>query len=67
MTTTFLRTSPESRCTVCTATPRMITNGFLEEHEGKWPERGNEVNEHDLEIGIGRLPVRTGGRSPSRG
>ncbi len=33
--------------------------GFLEEHEGEWPERGNEVNEHDLEIGIGRLPVRT--------
>ena len=31
--------------------------GFLEEHEGVWGER--PLEEHTLDIGIGRLPVRT--------
>lgn len=34
--------------------------GFLESHEGAWPETGsNQQNEHDLELGIGRIPVNT--------
>ena len=38
--------------------------GFLETHDGSWPEdvTRNETDEtkvHDLDIGIGRLPVRT--------
>lgn len=34
--------------------------GFLETHEGVWAETGNNYqNEHDLEVGIGRLPVNT--------
>lgn len=32
--------------------------GFMEEHEGNWLE-GNNAEEHDLEIGVGRLPVKT--------
>ncbi len=31
--------------------------GFMEAEEGDWPEQGNEINGHSLEIGIGRLPV----------
>lgn len=32
--------------------------GFMEAHEGDWAE-GTNADEHDLEIGIGRLPVKT--------
>ena len=32
--------------------------GFLEAHEGDWAE-GLNAEEHDLEIGIGRLPVKS--------
>lgn len=32
--------------------------GFMEAHEGGWAE-GENAEEHDLEIGIGRLPVKT--------
>lgn len=33
--------------------------GFMEATEGEWPEQGNGINGHSLEIGIGRLPVGT--------
>ena len=32
--------------------------GFLDSHEGEWPEQGNGLETHDLDVGIGRLPVR---------
>ncbi len=32
--------------------------GFMDAHEGDWAE-GQNAEEHDLEIGIGRLPVKT--------
>ncbi|MCC5946652.1 MAG: type IX secretion system sortase PorU [Bernardetiaceae bacterium] len=32
--------------------------GFLEPHEGIW-EENSSGNDHDMEVGIGRLPVRT--------
>lgn len=32
--------------------------GFLEEEEGRWRE-GIDADEHDLEIGIGRLPAKS--------
>lgn len=32
--------------------------GFMEDHEGDWAE-GLNAEEHDLEIGIGRLPVKS--------
>lgn len=31
--------------------------GFLEDHEGEWPETFS--NDHTLDIGVGRLPVKT--------
>ncbi len=31
--------------------------GFLEDHEGLWVE--NSQNDHDMEIGVGRIPVKT--------
>ncbi len=31
--------------------------GFLESHEGQWIE--NSQNDHDMEIGVGRIPVKT--------
>jgi hypothetical protein len=31
--------------------------GFMEDHEGNWEE--NKAGDHTLEIGIGRLPVKT--------
>ena len=33
--------------------------GFMGEDEGIWEEFGNTVNSHNLELGIGRLPVST--------
>ena len=33
--------------------------GFMDEDEGMWEESGNTVNSHNLELGIGRLPVST--------
>ena len=33
--------------------------GFMDNQEGEWPEQGNALDSHDLELGIGRLPVRT--------
>ena len=33
--------------------------GFMDADEGIWPEQGGELNTHNLNIGIGRLPVRT--------
>lgn len=32
--------------------------GFMEDHEGDWAE-GLDAEEHDLEIGIGRVPVKS--------
>jgi hypothetical protein len=31
--------------------------GFMDAAEGDWPEQGNGINGHALDIGIGRLPV----------
>ncbi len=31
--------------------------GFMDANEGEWPEQGNGINGHALDIGIGRLPV----------
>tara|TARA_Y100001972_G_C7666923_1_gene337493 strand:- start:1171 stop:4533 length:3363 start_codon:yes stop_codon:yes gene_type:complete len=31
--------------------------GFLEDHEGLWIE--NTQNDHDMEIGVGRIPIKT--------
>ena len=31
--------------------------GFMDADEGNWPEQGNGINGHTLDIGIGRLPV----------
>ncbi len=31
--------------------------GFMDADEGEWPEQGNGINGHLLDIGIGRLPV----------
>lgn len=35
--------------------------GFLEDHEGEWPETFS--NDHTLDIGVGRLPVKTSGEA----
>ncbi|MDN5202661.1 type IX secretion system sortase PorU [Fulvivirgaceae bacterium BMA10] len=32
--------------------------GFLEDHEGEWIE-SNFINNHDLDVGVGRLPITT--------
>ena len=31
--------------------------GFMDAAEGDWPEQGNGINGHALDVGIGRLPV----------
>lgn len=33
--------------------------GFLENHEGEWLESENNNDNHTLDIGVGRLPVKT--------
>ncbi len=33
--------------------------GFMEDHEGAWPEKGFNLEDHTLDIGIGRIPVAT--------
>lgn len=35
--------------------------GFMEDHEGNWEE--DKAGDHTLEIGIGRLPVKTAGEA----
>jgi hypothetical protein len=33
--------------------------GFLENNEGEWPETESNKDNHSLEIGVGRIPVKT--------
>lgn len=33
--------------------------GFLENHEGEWLETSNNDDNHTLDIGVGRIPVKT--------
>lgn len=33
--------------------------GFLDENEGEWPEDQDNNNDHFLDIGVGRLPVKS--------
>ncbi len=37
--------------------------GFLDDDEGFWPESGINEMEHDMEIGIGRIPANTLGEA----